>query len=1066
MSSSLTAVLFLLTACVACPGTGHAAAVVPTPIAEFSGDFGVQFAKTGSPEATSFVTDDGERVVKVEEKARLFPGMGITLNGFDGMTSVYVAFDVKTVNLSRNATMAYYWTDAAGRKLTADAVPVKVGGTTGWTRYEKILSSPVPLETGGIRVVFLVWRADGDGYALYRNPVIRIATAEDSRRVMEASVKKRPEQTVAVPTAESFSGRFTSKMPGVSYDVERGGYGWFLLWARQRMKGIGQLRIAAPDAVDFELYLFRGAKAEFVPGETAARARVFTGLDRFRWNCWGNVLLFTAGADAPTQFDIALTFADRAGKPLFTELIPIRVLAPLDLAPSEASFENRVYYAHPFRWIAFDDERATLAAGLLGYLKSRGFSSAGYLTEATVQPFPAEKGEVIVQFTRMPYRFNRSPIMADVMTKHGIPMAMAASGVRSETELETQVVADRGLPFYAEMLRRTGNDAYRGRELVWLNDYEPYAFEGPATQYSFAPESLAAFRDFIAIPDEAELTPRIILTTYRDEWVTFRCRQHAQVVKAQVRALKEYSPQGVYALSSESLPGSDEVASEFFSRFGVDLRMMDPYVDLHVPMIYSRTATYCRRVEATVGALEKPVLPTITCGYGNSIRDPVRLRRLMVAAAFLGARGVYHWPGFWAMDGNEMQSSQQAMGLIGKLGPFLKVSELVARNGQVSCPEAKPEHLYFAVRRSGDERMIFMANDGRDVPYYPLLSLPDADGPWLVSTFPDGEILSSGGGLKIHSRKQLRKGIRVKLPPSSMALIRFTPADAPAAGAVVDTRVWEREYRDLKAQAEARSRGAAENGMSYRLDGATLKVETPAQSLGLSMDDCAVGEWSVGEAGQRLPLLHFLGREHFDFPGAMRLSDIPVELDKVSFGADAVELVVYYRVEVVPFEGLALRKAITVSRDTPEITVDLSVDPADGFRQFALRIVHGVNASGSRFRVDGRTCAPCAKPLAGNVYTREGADFTPFLQSKLVTEVGTFSQDRCGLSLPGGEWLAECDFEDRVRALMNWHGDAVDTLELLYDKAYDHNDPHRAAVWECSYTLRARQVRAGEGAQE
>ena len=1060
MQRTSIAVLCALLAGAACPTPSHAGPIAPTPIKEFKGDFAVQFAKTGSPEAVSFVMENGEQVVKVREEAKLFPGMGITLSGFDGMKSVYVAFDLRTANIARNATMAYYWMGAAGKTLTSAVVPVKIGGTTGWTRYEKILSSPMPLQTKGIRVVFLVWRAAGEGYALYRKPTIRIATQEDSKRVKEASMKPRVQPTATSPTAESFNYRFTNKMRGVSYDVERGGYGWLLLWGRQPLKDIHRLRIVAPDSVAFELYLFRGGKAEFVPGVDAPPppkgTSVFEGLNRFRWPCWGNVLLFKAGADAPRTFDLSLTFADRDDKPLFIEPIPIRVIEPLNLPSVETRFENRVYYAHPFRWIAFDDERATLANGLLHYLRSRGFTSAGYLTEAKAQPFPEEKGEVISHFTRMPYRFNRSPVMAEAMKTHGIPMAMAASGIRSETELETQVVADKGVAFYADMLRKTGNDLYRGRQLVWLNDYEPYAFEGPATQYSFAPESLAAFRAFIGLPADADLTPKIVLTTYAEQWVIFRCRQHALVIKAQADALKAFSPQALYALSSESLPGSDEKAAEFFRRSGLDLRLLDPYVDMHLPMIYSQNATYYRRTEATVAQLQKPVFPTITCGYGNSVRNPERLRRLMVAAAFLDAAGVYHWPGFWGMDGNEMQSNQQAMSLIAGLEPFLERSRPVARNGQLSCPEAKPEHLYFAVRSAVDEHLIFIANDGKNETYYPLVRLPEATKARVVSTFPDGEILSSGEGGKTHGPEQLREGIRVKIPPASMTILRFGPRPVAAEGTIVDTRVWEREYRALAAAAAARSRGRAENGMSYRLDGAELVVETPKQRLKLSMADCAVGEWSLATAGGRVPLLDFLGRESFDFPGVFRLADIPAKLEKVEFTGDAIVVVVYYRVDAVPYEGLAFRKTFTVARDAPRIAVKVSIAPASGFRQFALRVVHGINAAGSRFRLDGRTCAPCEKLLVGNVYTRKNTDFAPFVQSKRITKVGVFSQDRCGLLLPGGKWVVGCDFEGRVRGLMNWHDEAVDTMELMYDKAYDHDDPHRAAVWECSYTLVAQ----------
>jgi len=1060
MSESSVSILCGVVSVLLCAQGAQAAGPAPIPISECRGDFGSQFAKTGSAAATSFITVDGERVVKVEEEAKLYPGMGITLNGFDGMQSVYVSFEMKTVNISRNAAMDHYWTSAAGKRLTAAQTSVRVGGTTEWTKYERILSSPIALKTGGIRIVFLVWSAAGDGYALLRNPTIRIATPGSGERIRSAVAKQPVVRPTIAPTVASFLHRFTNKMHGVSYDVERGGYGWFLLWGKQRMKGIEQLRVTAPAAVDFELYLFRGGKAEFVPGtaraQDALRTWTFTGLERFRWNCWGNALLFKVGPDAPEAFEISLTFVDPEGAPIFTEPIPIKILEPLDLALAQAAFENRVYYAHPFRWIAFDDARAVLANGLLRYLKDCGFTSAGYLTEAKTQPFPVEKGEVITQFSRMPDRLNRSPVMAELLEKHGIPMAMAASGVRSTTELETQAVADQGLRFYGEMLRRTGNEVYRARELVWVHDYEPYAHEGPATQYSFAPESIAAFRAFLGVPAATELTPRIILSEYVEQWVRFRCQQHALVIKAQAEALKAFSPQAIYALSTESLPGSDEHAAEFFRRSAVDLRMMDPYVDLHLPMIYNRNATYYRRVEATVKGLKKPVLPTITCGYGNAVRDPGRLRRLMVAAAFLGAGGVYHWPGFWAMDANELQSSQRAMALIAKLEPFLQASELVVRNGQVSCPEAKSEHLYHAVRGAGLERLVFLAHDGTSETCYPLVRLPEAKRPMVVSLFPTGEILSPGDGQVSSSREQLRQGFRLRLPPSSMALVRYTPAPSSPTAVVVDTRVWEREYRAQLAAAAAKSRGAKKHGMSYRLDGATLRIDTPAQSLRLAMDDCAVGEWSRNEGGKQQPLLHILGRESFDFPGVFLPKNTPVELEKVEFGKDAVTVVVYYKVTSVPYEGLAFRKTFTISRDTPKVAVGLAIIPADGFRQFALRIAHGVRDPGTRFLLDGKPVLPSEKLLGGEVYTRAATEFTPFILSKLVTAQGTFTHDRLGLLLPGRGLAVECGFGAEVKGVMNWHDDTVATMELMYDKAYDHNDPHRARVWTCAYTLEAR----------
>ncbi|MBT3289852.1 MAG: hypothetical protein HN380_21080, partial [Victivallales bacterium] len=76
MQRTSIAVLCALLAGAACPTPSHAGPIAPTPIKEFKGDFAVQFAKTGSPEAVSFVMENGEQVVKVREEAKLFPGMG------------------------------------------------------------------------------------------------------------------------------------------------------------------------------------------------------------------------------------------------------------------------------------------------------------------------------------------------------------------------------------------------------------------------------------------------------------------------------------------------------------------------------------------------------------------------------------------------------------------------------------------------------------------------------------------------------------------------------------------------------------------------------------------------------------------------------------------------------------------------------------------------------------------------------------------------------------------------------------------------------------------------------
>jgi len=651
-------------------------------------------------------------------------------------------------------------------------------------------------------------------------------------------------------------------------------------------------------------------------------------------------------------------------------------------------------------------------------------------------------------------------LMARLMEKHNITMAMGASGVSNAKELDTQSLVARGEAFYLDMLRNTGNEKYQGRELVWLADYEPYAHEGPTTQFSYTPEALEAFLAFIQAPPGQTLSPLLIMERYEPQWTKFRCRQHALAIKSQVDALKRFEPQAVYALCSESLPGEGEDASDFFRRNGVDLRMMDPYVDMHLPMIYAQTAMLYRRIEASVTQLEKPVLPTITSGYGNSIRHPERLSRVMVAAAFLGAPGVYHWPSFMGMDGCEIQASQRAMGLIAELEPFIKHSQLLSRNDQVFCAEAKPEEFYYALRGDGNKTMLFMANDSKNKTFYPRITHAGGETPLYVTDVVNRVLVSPGKGEERFGVQQLRKGFRVTLPPNAMRILLFADEASLVTDGVIDTCVVERAYEAVRAESAALRRSESQHGMSYQFDGDALVVTTPVQTVKLNMNDCASGEWLLNRAEEQVQVLDFLGHEYLDYPAPTQIHELCADLENVEFGKDSITVVAYYKVTLPIYQGLAFRKTFIISRDVPRIAVNLKVIPTGGFRNFALRIGHGMNSAETVLYVDGRPVKQADTTVGGDVYTRDATTFTPFIISKHIQPQGVFNTNTCGLRLPSGNGMVDCEFGDEVKAVMHWHNDTVGcgTMELLYDKAYDHNDPHRAQTIEYSYTLKSKTL--------
>lgn len=1062
---SKISVIVLTAIGVICTQSMHAKPVT-IPINDFQGKFSEQFILSSSPGKMKLEQIEGKETLKIEEDgSRYCAYTGINLDGFKGVESIYLSIDIKTVNVAQYAVIYYFWLDKAGKKLTQELFLKKVSGSSPWTRFEEIITSPQPLQTGGIRIGFSLYTPKGsknNGWALFRDPLIRIATPPDGERVRQSAQAQKKSRSAGVePTAESFELRFTNKLRGVSFDVERGGFGWLMLWAKQRLKNLEMVRVSAPETVEFELYLGKGEKAAFCPSLTSikngVRTSVFSELKHINWQSWMNVLLFKAAPNSPDQFDIVMDFCDASGKVYFTETIPIKTIVPTTLDMTESSFENRVYYAHPFRWIDFNDKRAKLANGLLDYLKSCGFTSAGYLCHAKNQPFMKEKGEVITNFARLPYRVSNSQKTAKLLKKHNISMAMNIGGIRSGTELETQALINNGVEFYLDTLKETGNSEYLNQELVWINDYEPYAFEGPALQYSFAPESLASFREFIGLDKDAELTPGMIAEKYVKQWVKFRCQQHAMVIKAQYEALKKFSPQAVYALSSESLPGANENQDDFFKEFGVDLRMMDLYTDLHLPMIYSRTTLFYHRLEACIRQLRKPVMPTITCGYGNSIRDPQRLTKLMVGSAFLGAPGVYHWPGFWGMDANELQSCRKAMNLIAKLEPYIKATELLTQEHQISCADAKTEQFYYAVRGNAGEYMVFMVNDDKNKTFYPEVRLSTVTAPLYVTELVTNQAYSPDREQKQFSVANLKQGFHVKLPPDSIKVFYFSPKPFPDINSIVYAADIKNEYNTALKKLERMNRGTESNGMSYKRTGDILEIVTPVQKITLQMNNCAVGQWQLENKGKTTRLLDFFGINYFDYPAGLKMQDIPVELENIELGKDAIRLTVYFKAKTVPYAGLAFRQKLTIFRDSPEIKVEMDIIPTSGFKQFALRVVCGVNTSGSTIIVDGKPVAfKHQKNIGGDVFVRKGTGFIPYVKSRHIMTRGDFDADKCTIELPGGQASVSLEYGDKVKALMNWYNiHNMDTIELIYEKAYKTNDPHQIKTWNCTYTLKA-----------
>jgi hypothetical protein len=431
----------------------------------------------------------------------------------------------------------------------------------------------------------------------------------------------------------------------------------------------------------------------------------------------------------------------------------------------------------------------------------------------------------------------------------------------------------------------------------------------------------------------------------------------------------------------------------------------------------------------------------------------------MTAAAFLNARGVYHWPSFMGMDAKEIQSNQRAMQLITRLEPILEQTELIKRNNQVICPDAKHEQFYYAIRQSdggaGSDYIIFLANDDNNQTFYPLIKLQKVKKSLYVTDFITRQSLLNLKKQQLFSSTQLKSGFRVKLPPNSMRIIRCSTAIPTTAGNAIDANENKLAFQRHQKIRKEMQKGLSKYGMSYRQQGSILTVKTPVQSLEFDLNNSGNGSWTALEKGKKIQLLKSINGDYFDYPGKLALRNIQTSLEAANITKDSLTLILYYSVKTPPFEGLAFRKTFLISRDKPMIKVNCKIIPVDGFRQFAYRLNCVSENAKAVLIVDGkkRPVPAGAKVIGGDIFTRKDSSIGKYIDYPWSKIKGTFSSNQCALTVPDSKYVIYCNYSDKVKALMSWHSGKIRTMEVIYDKAYDHNDPHRAAVWESNYVL-------------
>jgi len=212
-------------------------------------------------------------------------------------------------------------------------------------------------------------------------------------------------------------------------------------------------------------------------------------------------------------------------------------------------------------------------------------------------------------------------------------------------------------------------------EVDW--DYETPVVDPPT--FCFCPRCIAAFARTIGV-DPAELDAKTIVSRYRDQWTTFRCRQNAEIAGLLAEQVHRAAPGVEFSVYS----GHQNRRTR--EHYGVDWSMMAEYVDLGIAG-YNAPPAQARTTAAALAAAGKPFMGGEM--YFLSLSSPrgtwhpegwkVRLVRQTIESGGLGCL-IWWLP---VMDGGAFYQTSRAVGLLAAVEDFVTEGKRADRSVRV-----------------------------------------------------------------------------------------------------------------------------------------------------------------------------------------------------------------------------------------------------------------------------------------------------------------------------------------------------------------------------------------------
>ena len=966
-----------------------------------------------------FNCQDG--VLSISEKSSSYGNNISQFIPVDGLKSYYFECEYRCDGLNFIGAITYDFFDSQKKRINKSEYYIlkTIKPQNDWKKivYKIGIGNP---DVHFIKLNFCNYRSKEmlDKKIHFRNPVFRAYNGENLKintKSTTSSAQKKQKNEVIEPFQRH---KFIHKPFGMTYSLERGGAGFFRVETPHFAGKKVSLAVRSVKGVNFELYLYDGLshtsckiKPEMRNGEF-----FFDVANNFRWKEWGNALIFAADKTAPDKFDIEMDFIVKNG-PVYKYKIPVEQTAEV-VYPAKLPEHNFLYSYHtfPLMRVPKDKIKGTLLEKL-------------------------EKSWINCGWRRFSFNhiFGQIPVLSFHYKgkAHKIKPGLAPDGAETHFYCDSSY-SSFSPEYYAKLL--TANkiaDTIRNSSVIFW-DYEPYV-GGAVTLSCYCEKCLKSFADTYSL--KSDISPREILTKYLDKWIRFRCKQRSLSVIKIIKAIKLINPKVKVLFCSAPLPPDSEKEKEleYLKFYGIDIREVDKFVDIHASMNYTPTLDYYKSLEREAKELKSQRMMIFSNSWEEiSNMRPKRVGSHLFAAIFMGCNPPFIGQGLFLAPGTLLAQLKTTVNDVASTEKYWYGSEYDFDKLPWQSLYMADGNFYMLGRKNKSGKILFLVNNHEfETIYIKLLYNKDQ-----FKNFYD-----------LIAAKELipcENGVAVAIPPHSYRMIKCSINKEPlSSNGVIHSEKIVQKAASLLNEQQAAYKALSKYNIHCRRVGEKYEVAMPTQKVIFNLNNGAEAEWFI--KGKKIMTV---GKDSFiekDGNGSS-ISDVPVKLDSCKIFPDRAECTFSYRVANEKYRELRIRKKFTVNKNSDSVTVDVEILPEGGFRNFRYRMnnilaIGSSKKSSSAYHTDITYLHGNINDKNGNtvVFADDKLNSLPLsqyirkrhrLNSKTITAVSMRSNEKI-----------EINTSDKPDLFFCWRYAGSATIEPVYPAAYPTEDPHLVKNW-------------------